>query len=231
MIRANEFRARASAAQTLMTAGRNKTEPLGATVKTYLKKWAQARIYNRKFDEIEATSVQKGNMMEEQALAFANFQLAPNEFWEKNEQRFASDLLEGTPDIITPSCIVDIKCPVSWATYPLLETELPEPAYQLQMQVYMHLTGKRMAYVVYCLMDTPDELLLKEARSATYRTGEMLETAFDRLKKNLTYSDVPDHLKIKAFRVDYDPAQIAALEARVIECREWLAQFDTIQSV
>lgn len=76
----------------------------------------------------------------------------------KNEQHFEDDHFTGTPDIITTDAIRDTKCSFSKDTFPTqygLEKQVVQSGYDLQGQVYMHLTGKRKHYVDYLLLPTP----------------------------------------------------------------------------
>ena len=70
-----------------------------------------------------------------------------------------------------------------------------------QLQVYMHLTGKRKARLVYVLLNTPEEM---------------------HWEQQLKYDDKPKELRIKAFSVYYDPLVIESLKEKVIESRKYI---------
>src|SRR5699024_9319440 len=86
----------------------------------------------------------------------------------KNEKQFEDEFFTGTPDIILPNEIIDIKNSETHKTLPLfvksiMKTDTEPYAkyrnYYCQLQVYMHLTGIRKARLLYTLMNTPTELL------------------------------------------------------------------------
>lgn len=195
-----EFKARASASGKLMTKPRAKTETLSETTKTYLKEWAIEEIYAVK-KEIKSKQISKGIQLEDEAIdkAIAWLDLP---FTLKNEQYFEDDHFTGTPDLITADEILDIKCSWSPFTFPLFENDIPTKDYEYQVQVYMHLTGKKKARVVYMLLNTPEEL-------APY------ETAY-------TFDHMDKEYRVKDFAFEYDENVIIELQAKVIEGREYL---------
>lgn len=195
-----EFKARASASGKLLVKPRAKTETLSETTKTYLKEWAIEEIYSVK-KEIKSKQISKGIQLEDEAIdkAIAWLDLP---FTLKNEQYFEDDHFTGTPDLITADEILDIKCSWSPFTFPLFENDIPTKDYEYQVQVYMHLTGKKKARVVYMLLNTPEEL-------APYEPAY----TFDHMDKDY---------RVKDFAFEYDENVIIELQAKVIEGREYL---------
>ena len=119
----------------------------------------------------------------------------------KNEESFEDEFFTGTPDIITNDEILDTKCSFDAYTFPLFDKELPNKDYFYQMQVYMHLTGKKKARVVYVLLNTPEELTWEEKRD---------------------YSNMDKKYRIKDFVVEYDAEIIANLQEKVKEARKYI---------
>ena len=189
-----EFLARASSAGKLMTAPRNKSEVLSETTKSYVKEWLIEQIYGFR-KEIKSKYIDKGNKLEDTAIDKA-IEWLDLDFVMKNEESFEDEYFTGTPDIITNDEILDTKC--SWDAYsfPLFDTELPNKDYFYQMQVYMHLTGKKKARVVYVLLNTPEELTWEEKHD---------------------YSNMDKKYRIKDFVVEYDAEIIATLQEKVKE--------------
>lgn len=194
-----DFKARASSAGKLMVSPRNKSEALSETTKTYLQEWLKSEIYGVK-KEIYSKQIEKGIVLEDEAIDFvvANLDIP---FTIKNEKSFEDDFFTGTPDIILDDTIIDIK--VSWDcfTFPLFDTEIPTKDYFYQLQVYMHLTGKTKAKLVYVLLNTPENL--------------MYEMADD-------YSGVDPKYRIKVFDVKYQPEIIEELKEKVILANEYI---------
>jgi hypothetical protein len=201
---------------------------------TYLKKWLLGDIYGRRPAEISTNATTKGNAVEPKAIEYANEFLAPDEFWAKNERRYQNDHIIGTPDVVTSTAVIDMKSPFSHETFPLLETALPNKDYYWQMQGYMALTGLPRAFVVYVLCDAPEEMIYAEAKRRAYQRGlgaDGVNEVYDETHAEMSYPDLPDHLRIKSFEISRDDAAIEKINLKVEACREWLSQFDQIQSV
>jgi hypothetical protein len=92
------------------------------------------------------------------------------------------------------------------------------------MQGYMALTGKKESLVTYCLVDTPMMLIQDEIRRLSWKLGmievpEELELeVYDRLQ----YADVPEELRIKEFKVEYNDEDVQRLYERIEICKEYL---------
>lgn len=169
--------------------------PQGA--KTYCENFLMDQVYGR--SEFWSKETEKGNRCESDAI-----ELLGN--YQKNILNFENDFMTGTPDIITGDTIIDIKCPWSHKTMPMLDTELPTKAYWWQLQGYMHLTHKRNAEVSYCLMTTPEDLD----------------------KYAISYDHLPKNLRIKTFRFGYDKESIEEVESRVLMCREYIDRLSIV---
>lgn len=193
------FLARASASGKLMTAPRSKTETLSETTKTYLKEWAVSEIYGYQ-KEIKSKYITKGLTKEDEAIDKA-IEWLDLDFVLKNEKYFEDDYFCGTPDLITDDEVIDIKNSWDCFTFPLFDNEIKNKDYFTQLQVYMHLTGKRKARLVYVLLNTPEEM---------------------QWEQQLKYDDKPKELRIKAFEVEYDAEFIETLKSKVIESREYI---------
>jgi len=193
-----QFKIRASQAGKLMTNPRAKTDKLSQTTISYLKEWYLEDLYGIR-NEIDSKYLKKGVELEDVAInAVIEWLNLP--FVLKNEQSFEDDVFTGTPDLILDDEVIDIK--VSWDvfTFPILENEIPTPDYYYQLQVYMHLTGKRKARLVYVLLETPPSL--------DWRA--------------ISYEGVPNELRVKTFSVDYDESVIEKLTERGADSREYL---------
>jgi hypothetical protein len=210
-----EFKIRASAAGNIMG-----VKALGKTGETYCKDWLKGQIYNR-VREIDTKYTRKGNECEDSSIDFVAEQLGYG-FLIKNEQYFENDFMQGTPDVILPDCIIDVKNSWDTHTFPLLETEVPNQDYFYQAQVYMELTGRVNYRLIYVLSDTPEHMIESEARRYCWNNGfeELDMDIYEKFKAKMTYSDVPEQYKIKVFEIKRDLAVIKKLVQRVIECRE-----------
>lgn len=134
----------------------NTAPELSAGGKTYVENLVKQKLYGYE-DFFTSKYTEKGNICEDEAINLLN--LKEGTFYEKNTQFFHNDYITGTPDIITDKKIIDIKCPWSKKTFPILENEAHNIDYEWQMRGYMMLTGLEEAEVIYCLMSTPRKLL------------------------------------------------------------------------
>lgn len=196
---------------------------LPRTAKSYCEKWLKEKLYNRKI-EISTKYTEKGITVEEQSINFIADQLGYG-MLSKNEEHRENDFFTGTPDIVVPKEVLDAKNSWDFPTFPLFETEIPEPDYYWQGQVYMKLFDKQKFRLVYTLMDTPDFIIDSEAKKFCFKNGiDLDECDYQSFYDRMTYSDIQDELKIKVFEVDRNDDDIALLEQRVIECRKYIAK-------
>lgn len=146
---------RCSSLAKLMTNPRNKSESLSETAKTYIKQLAKENFYGYT-SKVETKQMRKGTEYEMESIALVNSVWFGSNFV-KNQLRETQGYLSGHPDIITDDFIIDIKTSWSLETFPAL----PEDAdsYEWQVRGYMHLFNKPRAFVIFCMIDTDDELL------------------------------------------------------------------------
>lgn len=195
-----QFLCRASGAGLLMTEPKKKTDTLSKTTITFLNDWMKEQIYGYR-KNISTKQIEKGIEYEDAAIeAVIDWCNLP--FVIKNETRFTDDFFTGEPDLITEDEVIDIKNSWDFSTFPLFEEEIPTDGYEYQVQVYMHLTGKKKASVIYVLLTTPE----------SYSNTEM------------TYDHVETKFRYKEFSFVYDPEIIEKLKQKIIDCRTYIKQ-------
>lgn len=215
------FKIRCSGIGQIMTNPRSKTEILSETTKTFCEDYLRIQIYGKQ-KQVKSKYLDKGNKNELEALDFAAKYLDLG-MLPKNELFFENDFITGTPDAFTNDFIIDVKNSWDCFTFPLFDTEIDNKAYELQLQGYMHLTGKKKAKLIYCLTDTPIHLIEKECYYYCESNGiEMDEEILNSFIEKMTYQNIPDKFKIKIFDLDYDENVIKAIFDRVILCREYI---------
>jgi len=212
-----DFKIRASAVGNIMG-----IKGLGKTGETYLETWVKEQLYNRK-KEFTSKYTDKGLQMEDNNIDFAAEQLGYG-MLVKNEQSFENDFMTGTPDVIIPSSIIEIKSSWDCFTFPLFDNTIENKAYYWQVQAYMALTGKETAQLVYVLSDTPQHIIQKEAYWYCKQNGfEDLDLeVYNDFVRKMTYSEIEPKYKIKTFLVERNDADIKLIENRVIECRNYI---------
>ena len=195
-----EFKCRASGAGSLMTEPKKKTDTLSKTTISFLNDWMKEQIYGYS-KNISTKQIEKGIEYEDAAIE-AVIDWCDLPFVVKNDVRYTDDFFTGEPDLITNDTVIDIKNSWSWETFPLFENEIPTDGYEYQVQVYMHLTGKQKAKVIYVLLTTPE----------SYNNPEM------------QYDHVDPKFRYKVFYFVYDPEIIEKLKQKVIDCRTYIKQ-------
>lgn len=173
---------------------------LSDTTKSFVYDWLKESVYGVK-KEIKSKYLTKGLRYENEAIDKA-IQWLDLSFVLKNELFFEDDYFTGTPDLIAEDRIYDIKCSWDCFTFPLFENEIPTKDYFYQLQVYMHLTGKKNATLVYVLLNTPEEMNWETQHN------------YDALDKKY---------RIKTFDIIYQPEVIEDLQQRVIKIREFIS--------
>jgi hypothetical protein len=212
---------RCSSLGKLMTEPRSKSEVLSQTAKSYIEDlFNELEFGYRK--EFSSRYTDKGLEMEDEAIQFASEQF-DWEFVVKNTERFTNDYITGEPDINTDNLLADIKCSWSLDTYPMFEADLKNKDYYWQLQGYMWLTGKTEAELVYCLMNTPLQIVEDEVRRAHWKAG-LIDEDIDlrhevQLKHN--YDNIPSKLRVKRYIVERDEKAIEKIIEKVEIGREY----------
>jgi hypothetical protein len=218
------FKIRCSQISKIIIEPKSKKEAteLSETTTTYLKNWWVEQTFNRK-KSFYSLPTEKGNLAEEQAITLLSLHQRLG-LIEKNEKTFENDFLIGTPDIIHNNIIWDIKSSWDIFTFPFLETELPNKEYYWQMQGYMALTNTNLAKIAYCLVDTPENLILKECYNEASKQGLTVEEVQDYVKQKHTFDDIPKKYKVKIFEIKRNEQDIEKIYSQVEKCRKWLTK-------
>ena len=209
---------RASRAGVLLTNARS-GKGLSETVKTMLIELWIENNYHR-ITEISNKFIEKGLAVEEDAITLLCD--VTGDFYKKNIKRFENDYITGTPDIITKSgTVIDIKS--SWNLITYVKAGLT-PIYEYQLRCYMELTGCSEAILAYCLVDTPEPLIISKAKRISWQVDETImpmEDIVAGLRQQMTFSDIPKHERLKTFRIEADKAKMDDLYQRIERAREF----------
>jgi hypothetical protein len=204
-----------------MTSPRTKGELLSQTAKTYIEE----EVLRAKYGVIKTFSsryTDKGNLVEDEAIEMASNALELG-FLYKNHEHFENDFLTGTPDVNTGDILLDVKSSWDATTFPFFATEIPTKDYYFQLQGYLELTGKTEALLVYCLVNTPADMIEDEVRRAHWNARLMDESQElrDEVLKRHSFDHIPDNRRVKVFKVEKDEQVIAEIKERVELCREY----------
>jgi hypothetical protein len=212
---------RCSSLGKLLTEPRSKSEVLSQTAKSYIEDlFNELEFGYRK--EFSSRYTDKGLEMEDEAIQFASEQF-DWDFVVKNTERFTNDYITGEPDINTDSLLADIKCSWSLDTYPMFEAEMKNKDYYWQLQGYMWLTGKTEAELVYCLMNTPLQIVEDEVRRAHWKAG-LIDEDIDlrhEVQTKHNYDNIPSKLRVKRYIVERDEKAIEKIIEKVEIGREY----------
>lgn len=215
------YKERASAVGQIMTNPRSKSEVLSETAKTRIQEKFLADQFGIK-KEFWSKAMDKGTSEEPISIDLMIRQLGIFGA-KKNEIFFENDFLTGTPDVIHNGTVYDVKTSFSGSTFPFFEEELPNKNYFYQLQSYMNLTGLRSAKLVYCLVDTPEQMIHDEIRRQTWKKGLIDSTPEleAEVYSQMTFENIPEELRIRIFDVEYCEQTIKAIEDRLTLCREY----------
>jgi hypothetical protein len=231
----NQFIARASQIGKLMTNDRS-GKKIGATALTSLKEIVLFDKYGFRKD-ITSKYLEKGIQNEKTSIRLASKVLN----WfdvdaDTEQQRLVNDFITGKPDINTKAVLADVKSSWNALTFPMFhpddsETDIPNQDYFYQMQSYCWLTNKNQCELVYCLTDSPEQMILDEVNRAVWKnlgnpffedfSQTEIEDHFDMvIRQQMTFGNVPDEKRVKRFIIKADEEVIDKMKARIEECRE-----------
>ena len=226
---------------------RDQKPKLLATAKNLCNDIFQEQVFGRSKD-IKTKYMEKGLSQEE--LSISLYTKMTGELLFKNETNFKNDFFTGTPDN-TQEKIRDIKTSWDYSTFPMHDKEITNKGYIYQLNTYMNLTGLEESELIYCLVDTPFNLIDDELRKLSWKSGCLsLDSMPIDLKvetvSNLIYTEKglkeychqstdieiewfegifkeiqPEH-RLKIFELIYDPGIVKQMKDHVYLGREYL---------
>jgi len=202
---------------------RDQRPTLSATTKTYLEQLHKEEVFGKR-EEIRSKYLDKGIQVEEQSITlYSEF---TDTLFVKNKERRKNHFITGEPDN-TQAKIRDIKSSWSLSTFPMHDNQLTNMDYWWQLQGYMEIWDLEESELIYCLVDTPEELINDEMRRTGWKAGFTADIPDDleaEIRNNMTFSDVPAALRVKVFTVQRDRLAMRQLEEQIIRCRTYLNQ-------
>ena len=212
---------RCSSLGKIMTSPKSKGEVLSQTAKTYIEELVKEDVFGFK-KEFSSRYTDKGTQQEDIAIELAS-RVLNLPFALKNTEYFENEFIKGTPDLILEDEIIDIKCPWSGNTFPWFETELPNKDYFWQMIGYMWLTGRSKARVVYCLVDTPEDIICNEIRRTSWNNLEIevSDEVEQAVRFQHEFDRISENKRVRAFQVELNEANIEQVKEKLLHAREY----------
>ncbi len=224
---------RCSALGSLMTEPKSKADreagELSETAKDYLMKTYVFEKYKRTRD-ITSKEIRKGNLCEEDSINLLSF--VSDHIYTKNKKKLSNEFITGTPDIIEPEGVIDIKTSWDFVSF-LMNLVTPiSKSHFYQLQGYMALTGSETSNLIFCLVNAPEVIVNDEKKRLFYmmnvvtEENEEYKEAAAELEFNLTFNNVPPNERVLKFKVDREDAEIEKVYAKVKKCREYLIEIE-----
>lgn len=195
---------------------------LSTGAKTYIKElWLEENYGVKK--EISSKYFDKGNEVEHLSIELVEVTMGVG-ILNKNDEYFENDFVKGTPDVITDDFIIDVKTSWSASTFPFFDDKLTNKQYEWQLKAYMWLTNIHQAYLSYCLVPTPEMLILDEMRRVSWKRGEAGEVSKeveDEVRAYFDLSNIPIWERVKSFDVNLTSDDIVKIKEKVLLAREY----------
>lgn len=219
-------------------------EPLSQTAKSYLKKYYAYLKYGKWSASLDKGNkyTNKGKLGEPDSIALVS-RLDKRQY-SKNSVRLTNEYLTGEPDIIhiiadgADLYIIDVK--TSWDIETFMDCLGKDlnPLYWWQIQAYFALSGASTGEVSYCLVDTPESILLKERYYLSERMNAAIDSSKDEeylaaertLINNMTFGDMPEPDRRIKFTVERDDEAISKMYRRIEKAREYLAEIEQLHT-
>lgn len=144
-----------------LMASKDAKPKMNDAAKKYADQLAFDLFYNRN-SSFSNKQMAKGNRNEELSTDLVS--QFKRELLTTRTKRKKNEWLTGHCDIKTDDTIIDIKSTWDYTTFPLLDEKLKTKLYEWQIRGYMWLYDKPLGEVVYCLTNTPIDLIEDQIR-------------------------------------------------------------------
>lgn len=198
---------------------------LSETAKSHVKEIFLDREFGIR-KEFWSRYTDKGNRVEHDSIRLANRVLdwgLTEERITAKQERYSNDYIVGRMDVLTDWMLADIKSSWDGTTFPWFTSDIPNKDYFYQLQGYMWLTGHTTSSLVYCLTNTPEDMISDEIRRELWKNkviGDDDEIEeFVRAKHE--FGRIPEAFRVKEFIVERDDLVIEKIIAKVNECRDY----------
>jgi len=200
---------RASSIANIMQSGRSKSDLFGKTAQKYLTECFIQHKYGR-YKDITSKYFEKGHEMEEDAISMLS--VFDKTFYFKNEENFSNEFITGTPDIITDSAVIDIKCPFDIFTFYDHKSDPLPSVYEYQLLSYGALTNRSELTLAYTLVNTPESIFERDSK-------------YKEVNSNLYfYDDIPIEERVYKHTFQFDANKYDELIERCKLANKWIEE-------
>lgn len=221
----SEILIRCSKLGDIMTNARSKGETLSQTAKTYMQELYLEKNYGIK-KTFWSRYTDKGIQCEKDGIALANevlnWNLPFNYIENGGQEEFVNDHIIGHTDICTNGLLADIKCSYDATTFPWFTDDVPN-GYYYQLQGYMWLSGIEKSELVYCLVNTPELMVLDEIRREHWKNNliDEDESIEEYVRAKHNFDHIPKEKRVRRFIIERDEDVIERIKERIALCREY----------
>lgn len=200
---------------------------LSTGAKTVCEEWLGYQMFNDKLD-INTKEIVKGKKTEKAGLLLASNVL--NVFLSYNDNREDKHpYISYEIDAYYGNTILDIKSAYTSKSFPQFESIddllTKHKGYWWQGQGYMGAMNFKNYNLVYVLVNAPIEQILKAAHyEHAINTAADFEEVFKWYEYKMTYDDIPESLRIKQFKFEFDPDAFSYVENVVNMCRAYIQE-------
>lgn len=216
-----QYKFRCSGLVNLLVDPRSKTEPLSATTKTYLKDIWIKETYDRERPTPTSKAMEKGIACETDSIEL--IEKVTGEKYFKNSKHFDNEYIKGTPDVITPKILRDIKTNWNIWTFAAVDEKYARDTYFPQVLGYMALTNKKTAIIDFALVNLPEHMIFDEFRKMVWQgIVKEDEEGEAHVRKLYTYDDIPAEKRIKSFTFEWDQEMYDKIVERIKVARFYM---------
>ncbi len=216
------YKFRSSSLPNLMVKSRSKSDPLSETTKAYLRElWIKEMFKREKYDT-KNKFTDKGIACESDSLDLV--QIVTKQTYFKNRKELSNDFITGTPDVILEDSIIDIKTSWDIWTYGSTTEDSARKTYYYQLLGYMWLTNTKKASLMYCLVNTPEDIMNDELYRLSFRYPEINESdeKANKYKRNYIFDDIDHTLRLKKYDFEFVEEDINELQNKIVLAREYM---------
>lgn len=204
---------------------------IGETARKHLVECYVEEIYKRPRKDKDNKYIEKGLRVEEDSITL--YSRATKRFYKKNTEQITNHWFIGTPDLYLGESIYqaeeikDIKSSWDIFTFFGVVVKPTNDLYKAQLNAYMDMTGANTSGLVYCLVNTPFDMVEYEKYIYRKKCGVIDDEAHPEVRKHCeeiellaNYDDIPLEKRYIEIKVDRDNDFIEQAHQRVIQCRE-----------